>query len=121
MNRFRASILLGLIACANSAVRADEAPKMLPKDGWWVRYFVTMNFGQPNDEQTIKRKYSLVGTVTENDQKCRWVEMKSVQSVNGKEQTDIIKFLVPEKELLESEKPLESLIRAWRQLDGGQA
>src|SRR5262245_47669881 len=98
---------------------ADEAPTKLPKDGWWVRYFVTMNGEGINDNVIIKRTYSLVGTTTENGEKCRSVEMKTVQMVNGKEQTDVIKFLVPERELLESEKPLEGLLRAWRRIDDG--
>jgi hypothetical protein len=119
MNRIRAGILLGCILTAGSAAPAEETPAKLPKDGWWVRYFVTMRDDGNNEERTSKRTYSLVGTAAENGERCRWLEMKSVQTVNGKEQTDILKFLVPEKELLEGEKPLDRLVRAWRKIDDG--
>jgi hypothetical protein len=98
----------------------DEAPQELPKDGWWVRYFVTEKYAQTNEERTVKQAYSLVGTATEDGSVCRWVEIKSDRTVNGKEQHDILKFLVPEKDLLESEKPLDGLVRAYRRFDGGE-
>jgi len=120
MNFFRTGFLLLLGLTGNSLVPAEEVPAKLPKDGWWVRYYVITKREVTNEEWTMIRTYSLVGTTTENDQKSRWVEMKSVQTINGKEQTDIIKFLVPEKELLEGERPLESLVRAWRRIDDGE-
>lgn len=119
MNINPAGVTLALLLLANGILRADEAPAKLPEDGWWVRYYVT--FQQGAGESTFKRTYSLVGTTTENDQKCRWVEMKTVETMNGKESTDIIKFLIPEKELLEGEKPLESLLRCWRRTGDGPA
>lgn len=111
--RIRFLLFAAICALPYSPSRADETPAKLPKDGWWVRYFVTMKFeGRP--DVTAKRTYSLVGTAVENGVRCRWVEMKSVQMSDGREITDVLKFLVPEEELLESERPLDSLVRCWR-------
>jgi hypothetical protein len=121
MTSFRICALFVIAVLANGvALRADDASPKLPEDGWWVRYYVTWKHEQANDEITFKRTYSLVGTTTENDQRCRWVEMKTVQTVNGIEGMDVIKFLVPERELLQGEKPLESLLRCWRRTADGQ-
>ncbi|MSR56843.1 MAG: hypothetical protein EXS05_04130 [Planctomycetaceae bacterium] len=98
---------------------ADEAAPGLPKDGTWVRYFGTMRREGTTDETALKRTYSLVGTKTENGQVCRWVEMKDVHQVNHKEEPNIFKFLIPEKDLLENKKPLESLVRAWGKFNDG--
>ncbi len=108
-----------ILLVATCAAFADDGPAKLPADGWWVRYYVTMRREGTNDDGILKRTYSLVGTSIVNGENCRWVEMKTVQMVNGNEQTDILKFLVPEKALLEAEKPLESLVRAWRKIDDG--
>jgi hypothetical protein len=98
---------------------ADEPPAKLPSDGWWVRYFA-IEKSQGREEWTLKHTFSLVGTTTENDRLCRWVELNSVQVINGTEKREIVKFLVPEQELLGSEKPLDSLVRAWQKLEDGQ-
>ena len=116
---FRIALVFAALLACNTFTIAEEAQAKLPKDGWWVRYYVMMKTDQPNDTWTVKRTYSLVGTVIENGQKCRWIEMKSLRSTDGKEETDIIKFLIPEKDLWESDKPLDYLVRAWQKLDGG--
>jgi hypothetical protein len=117
-NVFTAAVF-SLVSLLNAAGMPEERPASLPADGCWVRYFVTMNREGSDNETTMKRTYALVGTTTENEQKCRWVEMKTVQEMERKEQIDVVKFLIPEKALLEREKPLESLLRAWRKIDGG--
>src|SRR5262249_47690506 len=106
---------IAILLIVPSVAPADEAPAKLPPDGWWARDFVRLKSEPKNDECTFKGTYALVGTTIENDQKCRWVEMKSVPVIDGNEQpATAIKFLVPEKELLESVKPLDSLVRAWQ-------
>jgi hypothetical protein len=119
MSMIRASLCLGLVLLANRLVRAEEEPAKLPKDGWWVRYVVTGNDQGNNDESPMKCTYSLVGSANENGQLCRWIEVKSDRTFDGKKQVDTLKFLVPEKELLQSEKPLNSLVRCWRRIDDG--
>ncbi|MGE5192951.1 MAG: hypothetical protein ACM3U2_10645 [Deltaproteobacteria bacterium] len=119
MNILRIGLLfLTALACRSFAL-AEDAPEKLPADGWWVRYFVTMRREGTNDDEIMKRTYSLVGTSMENGEKCRWVEMKTLYTINGTERTEIDKFLIPETELLESEKPLNSLVRAWQKRDDG--
>jgi hypothetical protein len=118
MIRIRAAAVLGFVLLCNSAGRAEEANAELPPDGWWVQYVVTTKGelkGGRSLEQTMKRRFSLVGTVTENRVKCRWVEIKSVGRVAGEEHVQINKLLVPETDLLESERPLNNLVRWWRQ------
>jgi hypothetical protein len=114
-----AAVVPAILLLATSLALAEDAPAKLPGDGWWVRYYVTMRREGTNDDAIMKRTYSLVGTTMENGEKCRWVEMKTVQMVNGNEQTDVLKFLIREKALLEAERPLESLVRAWRKIDDG--
>ena len=83
-----------------------------------MRYFVTAK-SDPQPEMTYKTTYSLVGTSTENGGVCRWVEIQTTETRDGREVTDILKFLVPEKDLLEAERPLESLVRSWRRFHNG--
>lgn len=102
-----------LLVAACTAV-AEVTPAKLPADGSWVRYFVTMRRAGTNDDIIIKLTYSLVGTSMENGDKCRWVEIKSIFPNNH---TEVFKFLISEKELLEGERPMNSLIRGWRKFD----
>jgi len=118
MNPMRGAVFFGLILLVYSVSSAEDRSASLPKDGWWVRYFVVIQ-REGNEDVTMKRKYSLVGTTTENGERCRWVEIQSVQPIDGQELTDVIKFLIPEKELLENEKPLDSIVRAWRKTNDG--
>jgi hypothetical protein len=111
------AVVPAILLVATCAVLADDGPAKLPADGWWVRYYITSRREGTNDDIIIKRTYSLVGTSTENGEKCRWVEMNSEQTFNAKERKEILKFLIPGKELLESEKPLNSLVRAWGKFD----
>ena len=112
----RAAAVFGFVLLFNSAGRAEEPNAELPPDGWWVQYLVTTKTEFKDGrsvEQTEKCRFSLVGTVTENGMKCRWVEMKSPGKVRVEEHVQITKLLFPEKDLLESGRPLNSLKR-WR-------
>ena len=119
-----AVLLLALarnLAVANQLAKAEDATAKLPNDGWWVRYLVTGKDPGNNDDAPTKCTYSLAGSANENGQLCRWVEVKWDRTFDGKKQVDILKFLVPEKELLHGEKPLDSLVRCWRKIDEGEA
>ena len=94
----------------------DEQTARLPEDGWWVRFFTTSKLEAVNGtvkEHTIKATYSLVGTAVEDGDKCRWVEVNSLFTMDGKETVILSKFLVSEKDLLECEQPLDKLKRGW--------
>lgn len=119
MNSVRSALLFGFALLLSPTVQAEDAAAKLPADGWWARYFVSTKIDGNNDERTMKRTYSLVGTATENNETCRWVEMKTVTMVGEKERVDIVKFLVPEKDLLEGDQPLVRLVRCWSKTDDG--
>lgn len=121
MISLRTAVAFGFVLLVNPAGKAEEPAARLPENGWWVRYSVTTKQDRDGntDESTFKRTYSLTGTVAENGEKCRWVEMKSAGSVAGQERIQIAKLLVSEKDLLENEKPLSGLLRGWRKIDGG--
>jgi hypothetical protein len=114
----RIVLLAAIFAWADRPLQADETPAKLPKDGWWVRYFHTLKL--QDREISSRRTYAFVGTAVERDCTCRWMEMQTVEIIDGHEVTDILKFLVPEKALLESERPLDGLIRCWRKFGDEQ-
>lgn len=95
---------------------ADDQAAQLPEDGWWIRYFTASKleaFNGTVKEYTIKATYSLVGTVAEDGVKLRWVEVHSIFVADGKESVVLSKFLIAEKDLLESEQPLDKIKRGW--------
>ena len=94
---------------------ADEPEVRLHEDGWWVRYasITKQEFNGQVQEYTCKSTYSLVGTVKEDGETCRWIELNSVCTFGEKEHAVISKYLVPEKDLLEHEQPLDKLTRGW--------
>ncbi|MFN0052665.1 MAG: hypothetical protein ACKV0T_10770, partial [Planctomycetales bacterium] len=117
MHRLFTGIIGFALLAASGRLQADPDVPTLPKDGTWIRYFGRSWREGEGNESTSKRTYSLVGTTTEKGQLCRWVEMSEAALVDGNERTDIIKFLLPEKELRTNDAPLESLIRCWRKID----
>jgi len=116
-------VLLGigflLAETAHAAVQAAQ----LPEDGWWIRYSTknTQKAGDDILEVTGKLTYSLVGTVVEDGEQCRWLELHAENDkarfngddTGGRRTVEVVKFLVPEKELLENEYPLDKLKRGW--------
>ncbi|MSR56662.1 MAG: hypothetical protein EXS05_03185 [Planctomycetaceae bacterium] len=108
-----ACLMVGCVALVTPAV-ADESARTLPADGTWVRYFATAGVARP-DETILHYTYSLVGTKTVNDQVCRWVEMKT--EVRNVAYSEIVKLLIPERELLEGKTPVKSLVRGWTKMN----
>jgi len=120
--RFRVAISLFVLGWFHGLCAGAEEQKVeLPKDGWWIRYVSKTK--QESDEQvqeyTCKATYSLVGTMMEGGETCRWVEINSVCSWGEKEHVVSTKLLVPEKDLLEREQPLDALKRAWIKVNKG--
>jgi hypothetical protein len=62
-----------------------------------------------------------VGQVTEENQRCRWIEVQlDRQRTVGewkKKETTVYKVLVPERFLANGQSPLDHLIRGWRRWD----
>ena len=113
-------IVFGFILIHSLDAQAQEQTTKLPEDGWWIRYLSVKKekiIGSRDQEFTRKETYSLVGTVKENGETCRWIEVNSVYLAREKENVVIRKFLVPEKDLLERERPHEALKRAWSKVN----
>ena len=109
------AITCGLVVLQCVFGLAEEREVRLHEDGWWVRYasITKQEFNGQVQEYTCKSTYSLVGTVTEDGETCRWIELNTVCKFGEKEHAVISKYLVPEKDLLEHEKPIDKLKRGW--------
>lgn len=101
---------------------ADGLIYQLPADGGQVRYDMAIALSASGNDLTIKGSISLssVGQVTENDEKCRWIELKLVTEENGQEKVVITKALIPEKHLGKGKSPADNLIRVWRKEGEGE-
>ncbi len=109
-----AVVLSPLMLFSPGPMRAAEPTVELPKDGTWVRYVVNVRREDTMEEWTSRRRFALVGTVVENERTCRWVESEETRTINGKEEDrSVVKWLIPEQDLLLAERPMETLIRAW--------
>lgn len=80
---------------------------LLPKDGAWARFGVTSD----EDGQLGKYAVSLVGTLVENGELCRWLEV--AEWGDSDDDQNIKKMLIPERELLEGDQFARNSIRAW--------
>lgn len=113
--RLRSLTAFALTAVVLSLVpsigKADGLLYQLPKDGVWILYDAK---GSVNDmELDGSLKMSSVGTATENDEPCRWIEFTMVMNVNGQDSTVNAKLLIPEKHLKEGENPVPNRVRGW--------
>ena len=119
-NHFFISFLVLACICVPIA-RAEPPIVQLPDDGWWISYrsSVKQRFDGQTQEHSCKYTCSLVGTVTDDDQKLRWVEVNSEYFIGDKKYADVLKFLVSEKALLESDQPLDNLKRVWKKNSDG--
>jgi hypothetical protein len=90
----------------------DDRPKkaVLPEDGTWVRYHVTVKRkdAEYNGEYTLTM--GLVGTVKEGDNIYRWVELRIDE---GEGHTSFEKYLIPQNEILEGDNPAAKVVRGW--------
>ena len=108
------TLLASLIVCACMAgvvVAGDDRPTkgVLPDDGTWVRYNVTMKRTDIDLKGTYTLTMGLVGTVKEGDKVLRWVEMR----FDEKDSTSIEKYLIPQSAILEGDNPAAETVRGW--------
>lgn len=104
----------------NSLSCADDSPRELPKDGAWVRWQCETKF---RDEDPVSSVVTMkiVGTVLENERQCRWIERKQeIKNGKGAGLVAVNKLLVPEQELLNSEQPLDNVLRMRIRSTGGR-
>lgn len=120
----RLTILAGLVlfAAALQPARADGLIYRLPEDGTQIRYDVDLVLSAGGNETPTKGSLTVssVGKATVNDEKCRWIEIKSITTAEGQDHIQIIKSLIPEKELGKGKSPLEHAVRTWLKIDNNE-
>jgi len=111
----RCQILLAVIICGITAgsVCADGLVYQLPPDGAWARYNVKTEGEQgfdngPRQKLDIASTLTLssVGEVTRNEQKCRWLELKTESKTEGVYPKLVLKMLIPVDRLRRGKDPL---------------
>jgi hypothetical protein len=96
--------------------RADGLIYRLPADGMSVRYDTELTFTNNSGQQNMLKgslTISSVGQTTVDNEKCRWIEFKTVMKIDQGERIAIGKCLIPEKDLAQGKSPGEHLIRGW--------
>lgn len=112
--------LIATTAALSAASVADAGGliQRIPKDGSWVKYYMDMKSDGPRkQEMNATMTLRAVGSVTENGEKCRWVELQMQGEENGKKRNMIMKFLIREKELKPGAKTTPRIIRGWKKQD----
>jgi hypothetical protein len=106
-----------LFAFAVLVASPAHSAEQLPKDGSWARYYVVLK-SSSGSERTLRTTVRFVGTVVENGEKLRWVEIgDSVERDEGGKKITrhyAIKFLISEKNLRTASNPIQHFVRAWQ-------
>jgi hypothetical protein len=113
--RFRFAVL-ALFSCCCQTTRADGLIYELPANGAQARYDIelvaTVNGAQqPAGKGTLS--IASVGEKEVDNDKCRWIEIKTVIKINDADQISIMKILVPEKHLGKGKSAAANMIQAW--------
>ncbi|MEX0716315.1 MAG: hypothetical protein WD066_07010 [Planctomycetaceae bacterium] len=125
MLQSRSTARMALIACLLSRMggptHADpptEAATALPKDGAWTRYHVVIKTidGNHTTEETAKCTFAFLGQAVHESTACRWIELSMT---HDKSETTRVKCLVREKDLQESERPFEHVLKCQLQGSDG--
>jgi hypothetical protein len=110
---FAIAVLLGV---TSGPLRADGLLYQLASDGAWVKFQ-----GELTDRSGAVRPIEVVlksvGRMDDVDNPQRWIELKAP----AEDQTQIIKLLIPEKELKEGADPIANVVRGWRRVAGESA
>jgi hypothetical protein len=120
----RLAMIAGLFVSviAVQPLRADGLIYKLPDDGAQIRYEMELMLSAGGQETPAKGSVTVssVGQTTVNDEKCRWIEIKSIMSVDGQDHIQVMKSLIPEKDLGKGKSPLEHVVRTWVKEDNGE-
>lgn len=115
------AVVMALVAASiPSIIRSEDARSELPSDGAWVRYRAEIEYpGVRTDLYDVT--LSMVGSVMEDGKRCRWVEKKGVPQggLQPGKTAYVLKMLIPETALLESDYPARHAIRTWLQKPDG--
>jgi hypothetical protein len=112
------SVVVLVCSIPGASVRADGLVFQMPPDGTWARFDVKTD-GEFKPGQSPAQKIafpgtltiSSVGQVTRNEQKCRWVELKSETKTEGVHPKLTLKMLIPEEHCQRGADPLAHSIR----------
>jgi hypothetical protein len=102
-----------VIGWARTDGRGENLHRELPKNDAWVQYQWDWNRLDSGQKMSATVTLSIVGSVVENDEPCRWVELKYVIPEGSEKGTLIEKLLIREKDLLASANPMEHVLRTW--------
>ncbi len=95
--------------------RAGGLIQTLPKAGSWATYRMAMKNEGPNkSEMTGTLTLRNVGSITEQGEKCCWIELQFKTTEKDKQRTGVMKLLVREKEFAPKAKSLPTVIRGWK-------
>ena len=113
-----ATLVALLLALWTVPAWADGLLYQLPEDGSWVLFDadIVMTSGDQRVDTTGQLRMSSVGTIVEDELKCRWMEFKLTMKANDAEHVIVAKLLIPENELQEGQKPIEHRRRGWVRL-----
>lgn len=119
--RFRTIMVSSMLVLAlGGTAFAGGLLQKLPKDGTWVKYTVVRtSTGAVERESSGEITMKLVGTIVENGERYRWVEMESVAKVRGKSLKIVMKWLIREKDLKPGAKSAINVLRGWKRLPNG--
>jgi hypothetical protein len=109
-----------LLFVKGNVVLADGLVFQLPPDGAWARYNVQTD-GEFQLPEGPDQKLAIVGTLTissvgeltRNEQKCRWIELKSESKAEGIYPKMVLKMLIPEDRLRRGEDPLAHAVQTF--------
>ena len=107
---------LFITAVATASAEDPLRPfQRLPKDGTWATY----SFGgtEVGNKESGTATYRMVGTTTEDGQKCRWLELQINE--DGRK-ASISKMLVRAKDFAEGAKKTPKILRGWKK-EGAEA
>lgn len=97
-------------------VRADGLVHQLPDDGGWARFNARFIYELNGRTRTLVGAVTVssVGATVVNGEKCRWIEVNTQARAAGMLiPINIIKVLIPEKNLKKGESLLKHVRKAW--------
>lgn len=107
--RFVAIAAFACAALSPLTLHADGVIVRLPDEGAWVRYDLKASTEDAARTEQLTVTMSSVGTLTVENDKCRWIELV----YEHRSGVAIIKLLIPEKAFKPGENPLTSVVRGW--------
>ena len=106
--------LVAVMLAAPSAL-AEGLFYQLPPDGSWARFEAPWTYKA--GDQTLTGTQTLwmasVGEITENGERCRWIEFRLDAVEAGVKKFWIRKLLIPVRYLRRGENPTAHVIRGW--------